>query len=371
MADTTESSVDAGRPEPATATTSAEFVESMRSLKRWTGLGFRQLEKRATAGGAALPRSTLTVALSRDTLPREDLVSAFAHACGCDEDEVARWVAARRRIAAAGDTDTLTPAETAAETTAATTVETPARPVRRRGRRLLRVVAAFVAAAVAITYFVGWGSGPNNPRQAPDRAAPESPGTSRDRAPSPVSTSTAPTPVSPPVTTTQVNQGDVAPAAVDTAPPEPPRSSDSPDPGPPPTQTTPPEEGEPDHVTIHPPGESPIECPMPYLMTGFGPVAQCTQRVGDQARVGLYSPYTGDFGEQTDWLPVVDASWYDGEVQATDEVVAEARGYAVLNTVYAGAVWATQYRDGEGRWGTFNVYTNEFHPAENGWQPLP
>jgi len=92
----------AGRPDPGTALTAGEFVDALVRLKRWSGLGYRQLAKRAAAGGHALPRSTLTVALNRNTLPREDLVVALATTCGCDADEVARWVAARRRIAASG-----------------------------------------------------------------------------------------------------------------------------------------------------------------------------------------------------------------------------------------------------------------------------
>jgi hypothetical protein len=92
---------DAGKPDPSGAGTAGEFVEALRRLKRWTGMGYRQLTKRATTAGQVLPRSTLTVALNRGTLPREDLVAAFVRTCGCDEAEVAAWVNARRRIAAA------------------------------------------------------------------------------------------------------------------------------------------------------------------------------------------------------------------------------------------------------------------------------
>jgi hypothetical protein len=92
---------NAGKPDPGQAATPAELVEALRRLKRWTGVGYRQLAKRAAVAGQALPRSTLTVALNRSTLPREDLIAAFVRTCGCDEAEVAAWVAARRRIAAA------------------------------------------------------------------------------------------------------------------------------------------------------------------------------------------------------------------------------------------------------------------------------
>jgi tetratricopeptide (TPR) repeat protein len=111
----TDTSGGSGRPDPAEARSPGEFVDAMRRLKRWSGLGFRRLEQRASAAGDALPRSTVTAALARDTLPREDLVAAFARTCGCGADEVERWVAARRRLAAA---DSAQPADKAVPTTA-------------------------------------------------------------------------------------------------------------------------------------------------------------------------------------------------------------------------------------------------------------
>ncbi|MEV0392195.1 ATP-binding protein [Polymorphospora rubra] len=89
-----------GRPDPAAASTPAEFVDALRRLKKWSGVGFRRLETRAAASGQTLPRSTVTAALSRDTLPREDLVVALVRTCGGDDEEVHRWMAARRRLAA-------------------------------------------------------------------------------------------------------------------------------------------------------------------------------------------------------------------------------------------------------------------------------
>lgn len=106
----TPSPGDAGRPDPGAAVTAAEFVDALVRLKRWSGMGYRQLAKRAVVIGQSLPRSTLTVALNRSTLPREDLVVALALTCGCDEEEVARWVGARRRIAASSGSDRLGPA---------------------------------------------------------------------------------------------------------------------------------------------------------------------------------------------------------------------------------------------------------------------
>lgn len=74
---------------------------ALRRLQKWSGDGFRQLEKRAVQLGLVLPRSTIAAALNRAVLPREDLVVALVRTCGGDQEEVDRWVTARRRIAAA------------------------------------------------------------------------------------------------------------------------------------------------------------------------------------------------------------------------------------------------------------------------------
>lgn len=191
--------VSMGKPEPSQVHTPAEFVDAMRRLKSWTGLGYRVLEKRAAAAGEALPRSTLTVALTRQTLPREDLVTAFARACGCDEDETEQWVAARRRIAG-----TAAPIET----------EVPV-PRRMRARRVA-LAAGALAGAAALAVFLAGLSGP--PAPAPDLAAP---------APS-QSASASATPASAPTATPTT--ATTAPTTAPVAPPSssPPRSFGSP-----------------------------------------------------------------------------------------------------------------------------------------------
>lgn len=78
----------------------AEFVTQLRRLKAWSGLTYRQLERRAAERGDVLPPSTVATALKRESLPRTELVRALVTACGGDEDTVERWVAARRRLAA-------------------------------------------------------------------------------------------------------------------------------------------------------------------------------------------------------------------------------------------------------------------------------
>ncbi|WP_162907240.1 hypothetical protein [Allorhizocola rhizosphaerae] len=95
-----ETAAGDGRPDPHAVATAAGFVEALRQLRSWAGVGFRRLEKRAANLGMVLPRSTITAALKREVLPREELVVALVRACGGDQNDAGRWVAARRRIAA-------------------------------------------------------------------------------------------------------------------------------------------------------------------------------------------------------------------------------------------------------------------------------
>ncbi|HEX5741282.1 MAG TPA: hypothetical protein VFY17_06975 [Pilimelia sp.] len=81
-------------------TTAAQLLEAARDRKRTSGLTFRQLTRRARTNGDVLPHSTLAATLSRQTLPRAEVLSAFIRACGGDESEVAAWLAVRDRIAA-------------------------------------------------------------------------------------------------------------------------------------------------------------------------------------------------------------------------------------------------------------------------------
>jgi hypothetical protein len=189
--------VPTGKPDLSQVQTPAEFVDAMRRLKSWTGWGYRRLEQRAATAGDALPRSTLTVALTRQTLPREDLVMAFARACGCDEAETDQWVAARRRIAGGAS-----PVE----------IETAA-PRRIRASRVALATGVLAASAVAI--FVTGLSAPTAP--APELAAPaQSPSQSQ---------SASATPATATPTTT-----DFPPSTVSVAPSpgSPPRSSGGP-----------------------------------------------------------------------------------------------------------------------------------------------
>ncbi|MBC6459733.1 peptidoglycan-binding domain-containing protein [Actinomadura sp. HBU206391] len=85
-------------PDPRGAETAEQYVGLLRGLRAWSGLTFRQLEKRAVTNGDVLPYSTIHAALARPRLPREELLTAYLRACGCTPQEVAIWVDVRRRL---------------------------------------------------------------------------------------------------------------------------------------------------------------------------------------------------------------------------------------------------------------------------------
>ncbi|GAA0342969.1 tetratricopeptide repeat protein [Actinoallomurus spadix] len=85
-------------PDPREASTAQEFTALLRRLRAWSGLTYRQVEKRSGLQGVPLPYSTIATALQRDTLPREEFVEVFVRACGIDP---VPWLAARKRIAVA------------------------------------------------------------------------------------------------------------------------------------------------------------------------------------------------------------------------------------------------------------------------------
>ncbi|GAA0739699.1 XRE family transcriptional regulator [Dactylosporangium roseum] len=96
-------------PSPDGLTTSAEFVAALASLRRWSGLTYRQLAAKAEASGTVLPSSTIASALSRATLPKAQVVEAFVRACGLDDEAAARWSAVRQALAVTTAPDAPTP----------------------------------------------------------------------------------------------------------------------------------------------------------------------------------------------------------------------------------------------------------------------
>ncbi|MGC4772605.1 helix-turn-helix domain-containing protein [Micromonospora sp. DT44] len=133
-------------PSPDEATNPAEFVTALRALREWSGLTYRELAAKADASGDVLPSSTIASALSRTTLPRQQVVHSFARACGLDDATAARWVAARNRLAvgpiSSGSPDPVEEAEVA-------TVEPVAPPAPaarpRQSRRAIVLIAALAA----------------------------------------------------------------------------------------------------------------------------------------------------------------------------------------------------------------------------------
>ncbi|MFE0107199.1 hypothetical protein [Streptomyces sp. NPDC059009] len=81
------------------ARTPGEFVALLRRVKEASGLTYRELELRAAERGDLLARSTLAGALSRDALPKPELLVALVRVCE-GEERVGVWLAARERIAA-------------------------------------------------------------------------------------------------------------------------------------------------------------------------------------------------------------------------------------------------------------------------------
>ncbi|WP_345440365.1 helix-turn-helix domain-containing protein [Actinoallomurus vinaceus] len=137
-------------PPPDAAGTVAEFVAGLRRLKAWSGLSYRELEKRAALAGDALPHSTVASSLSRDRLPREEVVKAFTRACGCAPRTVDAWVARRRHLVLLDESGTVSP---------------DARRASVRGSRITRrhlvtaggvVAAAAVGAALTLTAMGRW-----------------------------------------------------------------------------------------------------------------------------------------------------------------------------------------------------------------------
>ncbi|MFE6715612.1 helix-turn-helix domain-containing protein [Streptomyces sp. NPDC057695] len=92
-------------PDPREARTPAEFLAALQALKERSGLTYRELSSRAEARGDVLPRSTVANMLTRATLPRDELLTAFVRACGATPDELTEWRRARTELAGRGTDD--------------------------------------------------------------------------------------------------------------------------------------------------------------------------------------------------------------------------------------------------------------------------
>ncbi|MEV0085084.1 RICIN domain-containing protein [Saccharopolyspora sp. NPDC050642] len=166
-----EAPISQDRPDPKNIDDTAAFVAALRQMRVRADLSFRALERRAERAGDVLPSSTINAALSRDKLPRADLVAAFVRACGGDEPTVETWVAARNELAARAEG----PPGSAGGDEVEPAVEAefvPAPTSRATWRRAAVVaVAAVGAAAAIIALSLAFGQ-PETPAPPAQRQAP-------------------------------------------------------------------------------------------------------------------------------------------------------------------------------------------------------
>ena len=85
------------RPDPAAATTPADFMAQLRLYKTWSGNpGFRQI---AAGAGQRYTASALQAAITRDVLPRKlEMVDTIVQGCGGSDEHRQTWAAAWRRL---------------------------------------------------------------------------------------------------------------------------------------------------------------------------------------------------------------------------------------------------------------------------------
>jgi hypothetical protein len=113
--------------------------------------------------------------------------------------------------------------------------------------------------------------------------------------------------------------------------------------------------------------------PRTLLATPFGPGAQAVQWWDrsdiDAARIGIYSPLTGQFQPTTEWWPLLSPNCTTFDALATDGIRAPVVGWGRIRTPFGEAVFATQYFFAFGRWGNYNYETHLFHPSTD-WTPV-
>jgi hypothetical protein len=85
------------RPDPASAGSSAQFMELLRSFRIWAG---RPSYRDMAAGTQRFTASALHAALGRDVLPaRHEMVDAIVTGCGGSDEDRRMWATAWRRLA--------------------------------------------------------------------------------------------------------------------------------------------------------------------------------------------------------------------------------------------------------------------------------
>lgn len=134
--------------------TPEQFVAAMRQRKARSGLTYLELARRADAVGDELSPDAALVDV--DGMPSERLVAAFVRACGDSPDEVAAWVSAHRRIAAAADVPAADPPGQRPANPAWTWLADLLPPIFVHARRPVRVAAVAVSALLLVAVAAVW-----------------------------------------------------------------------------------------------------------------------------------------------------------------------------------------------------------------------
>jgi hypothetical protein len=117
-----------------------------------------------------------------------------------------------------------------------------------------------------------------------------------------------------------------------------------------------------------------INCPHPYLKTGFGRLSLCTTGtpgVVENRDVGLYSPDTNEFSVTLANVPfgITDGT-LERNVLATDGIRGTFRGGPTVATPFGNVKYGIQYivylLQPIGRTGNYNLLSNRFYP-DSGW----
>lgn len=92
------------KPDPATATTEAQFIRALWKYKVWSGdPSWRKMAARA---GQTVVHSTMHAAMHGDTLPKLDVVRAIITGCGGGDEDLRAFATAWRRLQSACARDT-------------------------------------------------------------------------------------------------------------------------------------------------------------------------------------------------------------------------------------------------------------------------
>lgn len=85
------------KPSPRSATTPAEFIDSLMQYRAWSGdPSWRIIAKQS---GHTVPYSTMWNAMNGDFLPKLNIVQAIVVGCGGGEEDLRAFINAWRRIA--------------------------------------------------------------------------------------------------------------------------------------------------------------------------------------------------------------------------------------------------------------------------------